>query len=130
MTDSRTSSFLFALSLSLLSQPSFIDNRRAHTNGTTSISSDGKTATIELNGKTLLAELRSPSDATFGTAAAERTSTLPALQGQAVDQPNPGVTVLVIDIPAPTSGAVIEVVFNPQWKGKLLLLSLSRKYLS
>jgi hypothetical protein len=70
-----------------------------------------------MNGKTLLAELRSPSDAVFGTAAAERTSSLPALQGGSVDQPNPGVTVLTIDIPAPTNGATIEVLFNPQWKG-------------
>lgn len=90
---------------------------RAHSNATINVSQDGKTATLEMNGKTLLAELRSPADATFGTAAAERTSALPALQDGAVDQPNPGVTVLTIDVTAPSSGAVIEVVFNPQWKG-------------
>ncbi|GAA5882738.1 hypothetical protein JCM16303_006570 [Sporobolomyces ruberrimus] len=90
---------------------------RSHSNATVSVSSDGKTATLTMNGKTLLAELRSPSDAVFGTAAAERTSSLPALQGGSVDQPNPGVTVLTIDIPAPTNGATIEVLFNPQWKG-------------
>ena len=78
-----------------------------------------------MGGQTLLAELRSPSDAKFGTAAAERTSALPALQNGAVDQPNPGVTVLTIDIAAPSSGAVIEVLFNPQWKGEFLLFSCS-----
>ncbi|GAA6060416.1 hypothetical protein JCM10212_002184 [Sporobolomyces blumeae] len=90
---------------------------RAHTNATVTLSSDGKTATLELGGQTLIAELRSPSDATFGTAAAERTSSLPALRDGAVDQPNPGVTVLTIDVAAPSSGAVIEVLFNPQWDG-------------
>ncbi|CEQ40577.1 SPOSA6832_02215, partial [Sporobolomyces salmonicolor] len=90
----------------------------APTNATVTLSNNNQTATLALGDQTLIAELRQPSTAAFATETpSERISTEPALLSGTVDQPNPGVTVLSIDIPAPTGGAVIEVLFNPQWPG-------------
>ncbi|GAA5880284.1 hypothetical protein JCM1840_007115, partial [Sporobolomyces johnsonii] len=91
---------------------------RMQTNATVTLSNNNQTATLTIGDQTLIAELRQPSTASFATETpSERISTEPALLSGTVDQPNPGVTVLSIDIPAPTSGAVIEVLFNPQWPG-------------
>ncbi|GAA5928825.1 hypothetical protein JCM1841_003582 [Sporobolomyces salmonicolor] len=91
---------------------------RMQTNATVTLSNNNQTATLTLGDQTLIAELRQPSTAAFATETpSERISTEPALLSGTVDQPNPGVTVLSIDIPAPTGGAVIEVLFNPQWPG-------------
>ncbi|GAA5904794.1 uncharacterized protein JCM6883_003906 [Sporobolomyces salmoneus] len=110
--------------VTLASLSFFLYDRRAHTNATVSISSDGKTATLEMGDQTFLAELRSPSNATFGTAAAERTSALPALHDGSVDQPNPGVTVLTIDIAAPSNEARIDFSFQSSLARRIVLLSL------
>ncbi|GAA6008345.1 uncharacterized protein JCM10292_005541 [Rhodotorula paludigena] len=95
---------------------------RMHTNATVTLSDSDRTATLELNGKTLIATLRSPSGGTFGTADAVRDPSDPTTtqyNGNTVtmseDQPNPGVTVLTIDVAEGTN--VIEVLFNPQWAG-------------
>ncbi|GAA96245.1 hypothetical protein E5Q_02909 [Mixia osmundae IAM 14324] len=89
---------------------------RAHTNATISIS--GSTATLSLNGETMQAIIQSPSGASWGTAQPVRLSTDPALPSDSISQdlPNPGVTVLTIDLSASAaSGATLAVLFNPQW---------------
>ena len=95
---------------------------RAHTNATVSIASNGTSATLSLGGQTLVASiLQGPSGAKFTTMDAVRLSQDPALPtGPAgsldLDEPNPGVTVLVIDT---TAGGTfsLQVLFNPQWQG-------------
>ncbi|KAM0789095.1 hypothetical protein ACM66B_003152 [Microbotryomycetes sp. NB124-2] len=88
---------------------------RMHTNATVSLSSDNQVATLNLGGQTMVATLRQPSNAQFSTAEPVRSSSDPALPSGQVDQPNPGVTVLVVQVDAGTN--VIEVLFNPQWPG-------------
>ena len=68
------------------------------------MSGDSKTATLALNGKTVQVQLRSPSSGSFGTAQ-------PA-QGSSTEEPNPGVTVLTIDIPTGTT--TVETLWVPQ----------------
>lgn len=56
-----------------------------------------------------------PSGATFGTAQPVRYADDPPLPAGAQDQPNPGVTVLTIDLqPGQYS---LQVLFTPQWEG-------------
>lgn len=89
---------------------------RMHTNATVNI--NGATATLTLGGKTLIATiLNPPSGVVFTQGPAERYPTDPPLPtGQYdADQPNPGVTVLMIEIPTGTNS--IQVLFNPQWDG-------------
>lgn len=93
-----------------------------HTNATVALSNSDRTATLTIGDETLVATLRSPSGATFGTEDAQRLSSDPTttqFDGATVtmseDQPNPGVTVLTIDVAAGTN--TIEVLFNPQWNG-------------
>ncbi|KAK4047892.1 hypothetical protein OIV83_005074 [Microbotryomycetes sp. JL201] len=88
---------------------------RMHTNATVTLSSNNQVATLELGGQKLVASLRQPSNGQFSTAEPVRLSTDPALPSGQVDQPNPGVTVLVVQVEAGTN--VIEVLFNPQWPG-------------
>lgn len=88
---------------------------RAHTNATVALSSDGRTATLTLAGQTMQAQLLSPAGAKFGTAQPVRLSTDPALPSGGTDDPNPGVTVLTIDLG--TTDSNVQVVFNPQWSG-------------
>lgn len=61
--------------------------------------------------------LNPPSGVQFSTANATRYDTDPALPSgdENQDQPNPGVTVLIIEIPTGTNS--IQVLFNPQWSG-------------
>lgn len=89
---------------------------RVQTNAT--ITTNGATATMALGGQTMIASiLNAPSGVTFGTAQPTRLPTDPVLPTSAIDQdqPNPGVTVLTIDIPTGTNS--IQVLWNPQWPG-------------
>jgi hypothetical protein len=87
---------------------------RMHTNAT--VTTSGTTATLVLDGQTMqVSILNPPSGASFGTAQAVRLSTDPPLPQGQVDQPNPGVTVLTIDLPAGQYS--LQVLFNPQWSG-------------
>ncbi|KAG8754651.1 hypothetical protein FRC14_004868 [Serendipita sp. 396] len=88
---------------------------RMHTNATVTI--DGNTANLSLNGKSLQVTLIDPpANLQWQTLDPVRTDDAPQLQtGQEADQPNPGVTVLSLSIPAGTH--TIQVLFNPQWDG-------------
>lgn len=89
-----------------------------HTNATVTLSNNGATATLNLGGEQLIATLRSPSGAAFTTQTpAARLDSDPSTtmyDGESVtasaDQPNPGVTVLMIDVAA--GDQTIEVLFN------------------
>lgn len=73
---------------------------RAHTNATVSIGNNGLTATLTIDTRTLHVDLlNAPSGAQFSTMDAVRLSTDPATPSGSPDQPNPGVTVLVISLP-------------------------------
>jgi len=83
---------------------------RMHTNATVTIS--GTSATLTLDGKTMdVSILNAPDGATFSQSEAQRLST--DVTPPAPDQPNPGVTVLIISLPAGTYN--LQVLFNPQW---------------
>jgi len=85
---------------------------RMHTNA--SVSLDGATATLNLDGQVMVVSiLNPPSGATFTISDAVRFATDPPPPQP--DQPNPGVTVLIISLPAGTY--TLEVLFNPQWPG-------------
>ena len=83
-----------------------------HTNATISLSDNDTTATLSLGGQSLIATLRQPSggDVKFEVEEPVRLSTDPALPSGQVDQPNPGVSVLVIKCDAGSN--VIEVLFK------------------
>ncbi|KAH7106777.1 chondroitin AC/alginate lyase [Auriculariales sp. MPI-PUGE-AT-0066] len=80
---------------------------RAHTNAT--VVASGATATLTLNKQKMTATILSPAGAAFTTATATRLVPDPATS----DQPNPGVTVLEIELAAGTQN--IQVLFAPQW---------------
>ncbi|KAF7363785.1 hypothetical protein MSAN_01036400 [Mycena sanguinolenta] len=85
---------------------------RMHTNATVSVDSSGTSATLTLDGQTMQVQmLNPPSGAKFTTTDAVRFST--DVTPPIPDQPNPGVTVLIIDLPAGTYN--LQVLFNPQW---------------
>lgn len=89
---------------------------RMHTNATVTIGSSGTSATLTLDGQTLTVQMLSPpSGAKFTTMDAVRLSTDPATPSGSPDQPNPGVTVLAIELAAGTYD--LQVLFNPQWPG-------------
>ncbi|KAH7929340.1 hypothetical protein BV22DRAFT_1192090 [Leucogyrophana mollusca] len=89
---------------------------RAHTNATVSISSDGLTATLTIGSQTVQVQLLNPpSGAQFTTMEPVRFPTDPPTPAGWADQPNPGVTVLTISLPAGTY--TLEVLINPQWPG-------------
>ncbi|KAF8078779.1 chondroitin AC/alginate lyase [Lyophyllum atratum] len=88
---------------------------RMHTNATVTVdSSTGTSATLALDGQTMKVSMLTPPDgAKFTTSAAQR---LPSNVTPPVpDQENPGVTVLIISLPAGTYN--LQVLFNPQWSG-------------
>ena len=93
-----------------------------HTNATITLSNNNQTATLKLGGETMIVSILSPSTASFGTEEPVRLATDPPLPTDAAsqDQPNPGVTVLTIDIP--TGQQTLQVLFKCVI---LLLLSLS-----
>ena len=87
---------------------------RMHTNAT--VTTDGTQATLRIGDRTLIMQiLNAPDGATFGTADATRIAGDPALPEGQVDQPNQGVRVVTIDLPAGTHS--LQVLFNPQWPG-------------
>ena len=89
---------------------------RMHTNATVTVDSSGTSATLVLDGQTLKMEiLNAPSGAAFTTGLAVRFSDDPALPAGQSDQENPGVTVVMISLPAGTYN--LQVLFNPQWSG-------------
>ena len=81
----------------------------AHTQADIKISSDGKTATLTKNGKTLLAEISSPSEAKFTKMSAKPLSSSPNPGEQ---NANEGYQKLVIKL-TNTTKASINVVFTP-----------------
>jgi len=88
---------------------------RMHTNATVTVGSDGTSASLALDGQTLQMTILSPSSgATISTSDAVRYSSDPT--PLEADQPNTGVTVIIISIDAggPYS---LQVLFNPQWSG-------------
>lgn len=89
---------------------------RMHTNASVTISSSGTSATLALDGQTLTMEiLNAPSGAQFAQGQAIRLTGDPELPSGQVDQPNPGVTVVSISLPAGQYS--LQVLFNPQWSG-------------
>ncbi|KLO20764.1 hypothetical protein SCHPADRAFT_863609 [Schizopora paradoxa] len=87
---------------------------RMHTNATVTVNSNG--FSLAIGDKNLEMQiLNAPSGIQLGTAQPVRLSTDPALPAGQTDQPNPGVTVVTIDMPAGTYN--LQVLFNPQWPG-------------
>lgn len=119
-------------------------NWRVHTNATVSLSADKKTATLTIQKvvdpnayggnsvtgpstltatlpkeETVVVKLTSPSNAQFATITPDDTRlydmTDPnTAQGEQGDQPNPGVTLLYIDLPGGQQ-TTIETVWQPKW---------------
>lgn len=87
------------------------------TEGTTvSVDSGGTSATLSLDGQTMKMQiLNAPSGAQITTMSATRLQGDPATPDGYPDQDNPGVTVVVISLPAGTYN--LQVLFNPQWQG-------------
>ncbi|KAF5385284.1 hypothetical protein D9615_001384 [Tricholomella constricta] len=87
---------------------------RMHTNATVSIDDSGTSATLSLDGQSMKVAMLSPPDgAKFSTSLAQRFESDPT--PPIPDQENPGVTVLIISLPAGTYN--LQVLFNPQWSG-------------
>ena len=87
---------------------------RMHTNATVEIS--GTSATLTIGDKKLQMTILNPPDGvTMTQGPAQRLSTDPPLIDNQVDQPNPGVTVVMINLPAGQYS--LQVLFNPQWDG-------------
>ena len=86
---------------------------RMHTNATVTIGSGGTSATLALDGQKMqMTILNPPSGAAFTTGDAVRLTGDPALPTNQTDQANPGVTVLMISLPAGQYS--LQVLFNPQ----------------
>ncbi|KAF9244547.1 chondroitin AC/alginate lyase [Melanogaster broomeanus] len=89
---------------------------RAHTNATVSLSNNNQTATLTIGTNTMQVDLLSPpAGAQFSTMDAVRFPTDPPTPTGWPDQPNPGVTVLAISLPA--GQYTLEVLMTPQWPG-------------
>lgn len=89
---------------------------RMHTNATVNVDSGGTSATLTLDGQTMTMQiLNAPSGANITTMSATRLPGDPATPAGYPDQPNPGVTVVVINLPA--GNYQLQVLFNPQWSG-------------
>ncbi|KAG8875439.1 hypothetical protein FRC20_003853 [Serendipita sp. 405] len=73
---------------------------RAQTNATISIDTDGRTATLTLEGKKLVAQILSPEGVQFTDLPSTRTDNAPGLAPGLKDMDNLGARVLAIDIPA------------------------------
>jgi len=87
---------------------------RMHTNAT--IDLEGTIANLAIGSKKLQVEiLNPPSGATFSTAQPIRYTSDPALPAGEADQPNTGVTVLTINLPA--GQYRLQILFTPQWQG-------------
>lgn len=89
---------------------------RMHTNASIALGNNNLTATLTIGSATTVVELLNPpSGAQFSIMDAERLLTDPPTPTGWPDQPNPGVLVLVIGLPA--GNYTLEVLFNPQWPG-------------
>ena len=89
---------------------------RMHTNATVKVDTSGTSATLTIGAQTLtMTILNAPAGAAFTTGAAVRFADDPPLPSDAVDSPNPGVTVVMISLDAGTYS--MQVLFNPQWPG-------------
>jgi hypothetical protein len=89
---------------------------RMHTNATVSVDSGGQSATLTIGDQTLkMSILNAPSGAQITTGPAVRYPSDPPTPADSPDQPNPGVTVVSIILPAGTYN--LQVLFNPQWPG-------------
>ncbi|KAJ7062689.1 heparinase II/III family protein [Mycena amicta] len=88
---------------------------RMHTNASVAIdSTSGTSATLTIDSQTMLVTLLDPPPgAKFTTSDAIRFPTDPTPLEP--DQENPGVTVLLVSLPAGTY--TLQVLFNPQWPG-------------
>ena len=87
---------------------------RMHTNATVEVS--GTSATLTIGDKKLQMQILNPPDGvTVTTGPAKRFDDDPALPQGASDQDNPGVTVVMINLPSGTYS--LQVLFNPQWDG-------------
>lgn len=87
---------------------------RMHTNATVTVSGTSATLTIG-DQKMQMTILNPPDGVTITTGDAVRFSDDPPLPDGQVDQPNPGVTVVMISLPAGQYS--LQVLFNPQWSG-------------
>ena len=89
---------------------------RMHTNATVSVDSSGTSATLQIGDQKMTMQLLNPtSDMQISTGPAQRFSDDPALPAGQSDQPNDGVTVVMINVAAGTKS--LQVLFNPQWSG-------------
>ena len=89
---------------------------RMHTNATVNIDSSGTSATLTIDGKTLIMQILNPtSDMQITQGNAIRFPDDPPLPAGAVDQDNPGVVVVMINMQPGTKS--LQVLFNPQWDG-------------
>ncbi|KAI0785065.1 chondroitin AC/alginate lyase [Abortiporus biennis] len=89
---------------------------RMHTNATVTVDSSGQSATLQIDDKKLTMQILNPtSDMKITTGDAVRFANDPALPTGQTDQPNPGVTVVMISMDAGTKS--LQVLFNPQWPG-------------
>jgi hypothetical protein len=85
---------------------------RMHTNAT--VTPNGQSAELKIDNQFMqVSLLEAPSGASFSSGPAVRLSTDPA--PPVPDQPNVGVSVLSISLPAGTY--TLQVLFNPQWSG-------------
>lgn len=85
---------------------------RVHTNAT--VETSGTSATLKLDGQQLkITMLDPPEGATFATGAAERFAS--DVTPPVPDQPNPGVTVLSVSLPA--GQYTLQMLINPSWPG-------------
>lgn len=90
---------------------------RMHTNASVAVDpNDGTRATLTIGDEMLQLQLVSaPSGAAFSTMQPIRLDTDPPLPQGETDMPNPGVTVVTIQLPPGTYS--LQVLFNPQWPG-------------
>ncbi|KAF9270054.1 hypothetical protein L218DRAFT_849595 [Marasmius fiardii PR-910] len=88
---------------------------RMQTNAT--VTTDGSSATLVRDGKTMTMQILSPSGAKFTTSAATRFASDPPTPASDPDQPNPGITVVIIELDSGTQN--IQVLFTPQWGGSV-----------
>lgn len=87
---------------------------RMHTNATIAIDEGATSVTLTLDGQTMkVSMLQPPSGAAFSRSDAVRFPTDPTPPNP--DQANPGVSVLIISLPA--GDYTLQVLFNPQWSG-------------
>lgn len=87
-----------------------------HTNATVAVDSSGSSATLQIGDEKLTMQVLNPtSGVTITTGPAQRFSDDPPLPAGAEDQPNDGVTVVMINLDPGTYS--LQVLFNPQWPG-------------